>query len=143
MDANRTGRELLARQWIIGRISEVHPFTARVRLMSDPTFTRQRVRLAKPLADGALAVSDRECLLYGASQRGHMTIIQAPADFYKEGYTAVLIPAEAGLPSTFLAGFVTGSTPVPNAPLHFDLDVAPPAAARELTRVFVLSTAQE
>ncbi len=137
-DAAVGGREHLARQWLLGRISEVHAFTSRVQLASDPQFGPVRVRAAKRLQDGTLRMEARDCLLEGRGD-GRMVIRQAPANYFEAGSTLVLVPRSADAPATLEIGRITAASPVASAPLMFDHEVSPVADPRSIRYVFVIA----
>jgi cell shape-determining protein MreC len=138
-DSADSGRAQLARQWLLGRISEVHGFTSRVQLASDPQFGPVRVRAARRLQDGALQVEQRDCLLEGRGT-GRMVIRQAPNNYFAAGSTLVLVPRGADSPATLEIGRVIGASPVANAPLMFDHELAPIADYRSIRHVFIIAT---
>ena len=144
--AAESGRILLARQWLLGRISEVGPFFSRVQLASDPRFGPIPVRVAKRLPDGVLvqAVNQetgkpRFCLLEGVGG-GRMAIRQAPVNYLDAEFDSVLVPRGADLPSAMLIGRVVSAEAVENAPLVFDLTIDPLFDLAEIGRVFVIVT---
>ena len=136
-DPSATHQDLVLRQWLIGRISEVLPHVSTVQLTTDPQFGTERGFVAKPLPDGSWATAEQECGLVGAGG-GMMRIEQAPADFHESGYTLVLIPLRYPRPLSLVAGRITAGRTLKTG-LHYDLDVAPWADARALSRVCVIS----
>lgn len=133
-----TGYQLLLRQALIGRVVEVFPFTARVRLTTDPAFGPIRTRVAKRLDDGSVRPHDERPLLYGSGS-GRMEIREAKLNFAKLSFTLVLTDAGGGSGLGLLLGTVEGSRSVAGSPLHHDLDVRPLVDARSLSRVYVIS----
>lgn len=139
-DAEATLRDLLARGWIIGRISEVHPNVARVRLTTDPRFESE-AWLARTLADGTVQMAPDACVLNGQGG-GQMRISQARADYFRSGHVIVLVPESQGLPAPLSVGRVTSAAPRGDSAQHFDLQVVPWGPAEKLTHVYVLVTEQ-
>ncbi|MFH1745795.1 MAG: rod shape-determining protein MreC [Planctomycetota bacterium] len=142
-NANETGREILLRQWLVGRISEVHTRVSRVRLVSDPKFGEphagERVALARVREDGVWEMTAADHLLTGRG-RGEMVISQAEADYCKLGYNLVLIPASPLQPESLSVGKIISSVPMTESALHFELVVEPGAPACELRYVYVILT---
>ncbi|MCH7870494.1 MAG: hypothetical protein IID33_02225 [Planctomycetes bacterium] len=143
---SETGRVLLSRQWLLGKISEVGAFSSRLMLATDPRFGPIRVRAAKRLADGTLiravdprTQNPRSCLLEGLGQ-GRMVIRQAPANYLDAEYDRVLVPAGADLPVAMLIGRMIAAQSVEDAPLVFDLTIEPPADLSKIGTVFVIVT---
>lgn len=137
-DADLTGRELLMRQWLIGRISDVQPYRSTVRLLTDPESAPLRVVAARRLADGRWQRSDREGLLHGVG-RGAMQVRNAVADWHAEGYTLVLAALPGPSSVAICVGRITGASRLPDAALWYNIAVEPPADARRLDTVYVLS----
>lgn len=137
-DAEATVRDLLARGWIIGRISEVHPNVARVRLTTDPRFETE-AWLARTLADGTVQMAPDPCVLNGQG-RGQMRISQARADYFRSGHIIVLVPESQGLPAPMTVGRVTSAAARGDSAQHFDLQVVPWGPAEKLTHVYVIVT---
>lgn len=135
--ADATGRDALMREWLVGRISEVFPFTSRVRLTTDPQFARERVRMARVLADGTWQPIGSDGLLFGLGG-GKMQIQNAAADPRQDGATIVLAPASADLPAELTLGRIVGSRSVADAPLFYNIDVLPWGDARRLGTVYVV-----
>lgn len=131
------GRKLLARQWLIGRISEVQPYSSRVQLATDGRF-KEEVRVAKVLPNGAWQPLDHRCILFGRGG-GRMAIEQATQDYYKLGYQIVLVPASAELPAPFTLGRIESSRPLEQTQLHFDLEARLWGEPRRLEYVYVIA----
>jgi len=136
-DRDATLRDLLDRGWLIGRVAEVRPRLARVQLVSDPRF-RCVVRPARMLADGTVQLAPESALLVGQGA-GRSVILQAPRDYYTEGYRLVVVPATRELPVGMTVGRVTGARQRGDSAQHFDLDVVPWGTPEELTHVYVLA----
>jgi cell shape-determining protein MreC len=137
---DETGQQLLMRQWLIGRVSEVDPRQSRVLLVSDPKFEREfqeGVCVARVLADGRWQPTPLNYALSGQG-RGRMMIHQADADYKRLGYELVLAPASADLPVSLSIGRIVSSTPTEESALHFDLVVEPWRDPRELRQVYVI-----
>lgn len=135
-----TGRELVARQWLIGRIADVQTHIARVRLTTDPAFGPIKVWLAKPFAGGPLERFNQPCVLEGAGA-GRMIIRQSVLDAVTAEYTHVLMRIPGPVPVFLTTGQVVAARPRSDSPLHFDLDIRPPGDARRLEVVYVLQVA--
>lgn len=131
-----TGRQLLARHWVIGRVAQAHTHVGRVRLATDAGFTPVEVRLAQVTPDGQVMFAERRAVLEGAG--GRMMIRQAVEDYFANGYREVFIELPGTIPTTLLIGRVVSARPRSDSPLHYDLEVEPPAPARRLTHVYVL-----
>jgi cell shape-determining protein MreC len=138
---NATGRELLLRQWLIGRVSEVYPYRSTVRLTTDADFGAARVVAAKRMPDGRWKRSEREGLLYGLGN-GKMQVRSSPVDFSGEGYTHALAVLPGQPPITICVGKIVGSRRLPEAALHFNVDVESMGDVRRLGDVYVLSLGQ-
>ncbi|MBU0637494.1 MAG: hypothetical protein KKB50_01410 [Planctomycetes bacterium] len=137
-DPEETGRELLMRQWLIGRVCEVWPYKSRVQLATDEQFEPLVVRPAKTLADGTWQPAEQDCALIGCGS-GRMLIDRATVDYYATGATTVLVPASADLPAALTIGRIVSSQPIAEAPLHYDLEVRPWGDPRRLSYVYVIS----
>jgi cell shape-determining protein MreC len=138
-DPHAAGRELLTRQWLIGRVSKVDPYRSWVQLTTDPRFGPQPVRVGDVLSDGQWQPMDEECVLYGLGS-GRMQIRHAKADYFESGHTVVLAPRGGDLPAPLSLGQISGSRSVAESPLWYDLDVRPWADPHELAYVYVIST---
>lgn len=137
-DESATGQQLLVRQWLIGRVSEVQPYRATVRLTTDAEFGPERVVAARRLADGRWQRSGREGLLRG-NGNGRMKIASSPVDWHAEGYSLALATLPGQTPIAVCVGRITGSQRVPEAALYFDLNVEPIVDSRRIGSVYVLS----
>jgi hypothetical protein len=69
-----------------------------------------------------------------------MRISQAPGDYSKQGYTIVVAGSAGGLPAPLSIGQVVSSAPMEESALHFNLEVAPWSAARDLGHAYVILT---
>jgi cell shape-determining protein MreC len=132
-----SGRERLARQVIIGRISEVHPFTSRVQLITDPGFQNIPVRTARVLEQGTWQVVGPELLISGLGS-GRMWMDRVPEDVYGAGARVVLFGPTSELPAAMTLGRIESSRSRPDAPLFFDLDVRPWYTLNEISNVYVI-----
>jgi hypothetical protein len=143
VQADQSGRQLLMRQWLIGRVSEVQPYTARVRLVSDPKFGASQagepVCLARRLADGRWQPTPAKYVLSGRGS-GRGVISRADADYWSLGYELVLATPGPDLPVTLSIGRIVGSRRLEESALHFDLDVQPLGDVRALSWVYVILT---
>lgn len=137
-DPTITGRQLLMRGWLVGRVVEVRPYTARVQLTTDPGF-RQLVRTAKAMPDGVWVPAEEECVLYGRGS-GTMLISEAEKDYLLTGYRVVLAERGEYLPVGLTLGQVVQSRQVESSPLHVDLVVHPWDAVTDLREVYVIIT---
>lgn len=131
------GRELLARQWLVGRIIDVQPLTSRVQLVTDPGFGPIRIQVAAVKADGRLDVRPEQALLVGAGPAG-MIIRQAAQDYMAVGARIVLAPASPDLPAPMTLGEVMSSRRVPEAAMFFDLNVSPFMDLRSIRMVYII-----
>jgi cell shape-determining protein MreC len=136
-DPAASGRDLLLRQWLIGRVSEVQPYISRVQLTTDPQFGPQRVWTAKALADGTWDVGDRQCGLVGLGS-GRMRIDRASEDYRASGYTIVLLPLAHPQPPALTIGRIVASETLETG-LHYNLEVEPWGNPRALWNVYVIS----
>lgn len=139
-DGKVSGYERLMRQSLIGQVQDVFPYTARVRLTTDPSFGPLKVRLAQKQKNGSLRLYDDQPLLYGQGG-GRMEIREVKQKFDKLGYDLVLTE-EVGGRNGILLGRAQESRAVASSALHFDLDVTPLIDAAALTRVYVISKAE-
>ena len=130
-------RELLSRQWLIGRVSEVQTRLARVQLASDPKF-RVDVRMAVVGADGTWGLGGEGLVLDGDGN-GEMVISQATRDYNAEGFRMVMVPASRSLPFPLSLGEVSSCEQRKDSSQHFDLRVRPWVPVEQLTHVFVIS----
>lgn len=131
------GRELLARQWLVGRISEVQPLTSRVQLVTDSGFGPIRVQAASVNPDGRLELRAEQALLVGGGPAG-MTIERSPQDYMATGARIVVVPASPDLPVPLTIGEVVASRRVPEAAMFYDLNVRPFMDLRAVRVVYVI-----
>ena len=68
-----------------------------------------------------------------------MLIDRATADYYADGRRLVLVRPSGGLPSSLAIGEVVSARSIPDAPLHFDLEVRPLGDVRRLDWVYVIA----
>ncbi|MBL8880818.1 MAG: hypothetical protein JNG88_17025 [Phycisphaerales bacterium] len=136
-DEKDSGRERLARQVIIGRVNEVHPFTCRVQLISDPGFRNVPVRTARVKDDGTWQLVGAESLISGQGN-GRMLMDRVPEDVFAAGARVVLLSPSSDLPAAMTLGRIESSRPRPDAPLFFDLDVQPWYPLNEFENVCVI-----
>lgn len=139
-DPAATGRELLLQQWLVGVISEAHPYLSRVQLTTDPQFGTQLAGVAKPLTDGTWEVAERSCGLVGLGN-GRMRIDRAAVDYRAAGYTIVLAPLSQPQPLALAVGRIIGSQRLETG-VHYNFEVEPWADARELSHVYVISCSE-
>ena len=135
-----SGRERVMREWIIGRILEVHPYSSHVLLTTDRRFKGIRVTVAGPPGSGASPDAADDCLLSGVG-RGRMLIDRATRDYFAAGRTFVVLRDSGRLPAPLAIGRIISSSRIPEAPLHFDLAVAPLGDVRKLRFVYVIAPA--
>lgn len=136
-DEKISGRERLARQVIIGRVIEVHPFTCRVQLVSDPGFRNIPVRAARVLDDGTWKIVGPESLLSGQGG-GRMIMDRVPEDVFSAGARVALLSPSSELPATMTLGRIESSRSRPDAPLFFDLELRPWYPLNEIENVYVI-----
>jgi cell shape-determining protein MreC len=139
-DPEATGRDLLLRQWLIGRVSEVYPYLSRVQLMTDPHFGPQRVQAARLGEDGSLQLAKTQCGLVGLGE-GRMRIDRASEDYFASGYTIVVAPLALPRPIALVVGRIVASETLETG-LHYNLEVQPWGTARTLSQVYVISFSQ-
>lgn len=132
-----SGRELLLRRWLIGRVVEVDPHVSRVQLCTDPRF-KSPVIAAKMTPEATWQPVGELMMLSGLGH-GRMRVSSATANHYASGARALLVPPEPGLPARMVIGRVTAAHPMVESALHFALEVAPWAEGRPQT-VYVIST---
>ncbi len=137
-DPNASVRDLIDREWIVGRISEVQPRVALVQLTTDPAF-RAEVRPARVRPDGAWEFAERGGLLVGTGQ-GTMLISQATDDYFGTGFHIVVVPAGRELAAPLTLGRITGVEPRNDSSQHVDLRVLPWGTVTQLSHVYVLAT---
>ena len=140
-EPGQRGAQLLMRQWLVGRISEVQTHVSRVQLVSDPKFgslqTGQEVVAAKVLEDGTWQTTVGKYILLGRGG-GRMVVSQADTDLLSEGYELVVVPPSRDLPAMLSIGQITRSTILESSSLHFDLEVRPWAEVCGLRYVYVI-----
>jgi cell shape-determining protein MreC len=139
-DPAASGRELLARQWLLGKVRVAHAFTSEVLLITDPAFGPERVYPAR-LSEGGGVFGERECLLYGAGS--HAEIRAAAENYLRLGFTDVVVRLPTNRPLSLPIGRIVGAEPLRESALHFDLRVEPCGDVRRVTRVYVISLARE
>jgi cell shape-determining protein MreC len=137
-DPNATVRDLVDREWLVGRISEVQARVARVQLTTDLAF-KADVRVARVLPDGAWQVAGERCVASGW-EGCELRISQVTEDYFKSGYRIAIVPAGHGLAAAMTVGQITGAVPRDDSPQHFDLRVLPWGTAAQLAHVYVLAT---
>ena len=137
-DPNASVQDLIDREWIIGRISEVQLLVARVQLTTDPAF-RAEVRAARVRSDGSWEFAGSGSVLVGAGE-GTMLISQATEDYFRSGFRIVVVPAGRELAAPMTLGRITGAQARNDSPQHVDLRVAPWGVVAKLSHVYVLGT---
>jgi cell shape-determining protein MreC len=144
-NTGETGRQLLLRQWLVGRVTEVWPRESRVVLASDPKFGQpqagEAVCLARLLPDGRWQPTAPKFILSGRG-RERMVINQADADYPSQGYDVVLVPPSTVLPVMLSIGKIVSSTQSRESALHYDLEVRPLADPYALRHVYVILPGQ-
>lgn len=120
---DRSGRDLLLRRWLIGRVVETDQHTSRVQLCSDPR-AKTTVVAARLMPDGRWQASDEVMMLVG-NGRGRMRVNQATANYFEQGALALLAVAGADLPTRMVVGRITAGHPMVESALHFWLEVEP------------------
>lgn len=136
-DAQATVRDLLDREWLVGRVSEVHPRVADVQLTTDPRF-RTEVRAARVLVDGTWQLAEEGCVLVGVGH-GKMRISQSVKDYGKTDFGIVVVPPSRDLAIPLSVGRIESSAPRSDSARHFDLTVTPWERFERLTHVYILA----
>lgn len=137
-DPTAAGRELLARQWLVGRVAALHRYVSVVQLTTDPGFGPLRIWAAR-LEEGVFELGVRESLLYGT---GDAAVIRAATEnFVDTGFTIAAVRLNTNVPIIVPLGRMVRARPLRESALHFDITVAPWDDARRLTHVYVLSIA--
>jgi cell shape-determining protein MreC len=139
-------RELLARQWLVGKVSEVHTRSARVQLSTDAKF-RATVTLGRidAAADGPATMSlvgelaRVEGLGAKPSGGGHMLISQAQTNHFELGDRIVIAPTSRELPFPMVLGRLVSATQDPRSARHWNLAAEPWSRLRGLTHVYIIS----
>lgn len=132
-----TGRDLLLRQWLIGRVIETQPYFSRVQLASDPRFGPVEVKVARRLPDGVWQLADRRLALYGTGS-DLMEIREATADYYAMGYRVVVVPLPGTTAGVLSVGQIEAARTDAQSALHYNLKVRAWGESRRLTRAFVI-----
>jgi cell shape-determining protein MreC len=137
----RTGRQLLLEQWLVGRVTEVHTRVSRVLLATDPQFgapqAGEPVSLARIGEDGGWQTTAARYVLSGRGH-GRMEITRADADYRSLGFDLVLVPASMELPTALSIGRITGSERLPESALHYNLSVELLGDPRRVSYVYVI-----
>ncbi|MFQ6049281.1 MAG: rod shape-determining protein MreC, partial [Phycisphaerae bacterium] len=161
---HRLANELavIAGEYLIGRIQQLGPFTARLLLFSDPQSPPHPVRIGR-LADGRFSPLSKQdprtgrwqpCtfLLRGLGD-GVMAIEQVLADYIADrpgsqtaavrnpirlGDLVVSLPDEPRLPCTMVIAELTGLQPDPRNPLIYNLEARCPVDPTRLRWVYVV-----
>jgi cell shape-determining protein MreC len=131
-----TGWDLLTRSWLVGRVVEVLPQTARVQLTTDPNF-KMLVLTARQMPNGAWQRGTRECYMIGRGA-GQMLLSEVEYNYHEAGHRVVLAPADRNLPAPLTLGRIENSRPVDDAPQHFNMTVTPWGDVRKLRHVYVI-----
>jgi len=134
------GMAVLARQALIGQIEAVAPYTARVKLLTDPT-SRLPVRLARS-KDGTYRPLDLLFLLVGAGP-GKMVIDDVPARLVDEkrisvGDVVLAEPAAGAIPVPLVAGYVRQLEKAPAHPLLYRLLVSPAVDLDTIRQAYII-----
>lgn len=132
-----SGRELLMRQWLVGRVAAAEPYVSRVQLSTDPQF-REPVMVARALPDGSWKMGDERCFLRGKGS-ARMEISQARRDYVAAGETLVICPTSGDLPLPLSIGRMIKARPLDSSPLHFDIEVQPWGEWGSLSCVYVIA----
>jgi len=147
------GQVVLARECLIGRVDQVSPYMARVRLLSDKESPRIAVRIASRIGDDFRFI-DFECSLRGAGM-GKMSIENVEARYIessseaeesvagtelriKVGDLVYTSPDQFGLPAPMVVGRITEITENPLKRLVYNLVVEPLVTIDQLHDVFVI-----
>jgi cell shape-determining protein MreC len=137
-DSEATVRDLLDREWLIGRVQELYPRVAVVQLTTDALF-RCEVRTARVLADGTWQLAPESSVLVGLGN-DEMQIPQAVEDFFKLEHRIVVVPASRDLPVSMSLGRIVSSVTRKDSAQHFDLRVVPWQRLGNLTHVYVIAS---
>lgn len=140
-------RELLARQWLVGKISEVHTRSARIQLSTDARFratvTLGRIDVA-PDGPATMSLVGELARVEGLGSRpvggGHMLITQALANHYELGDRVVIAPTSRELPFPMVLGRLVSATQDSRSARHWNLAAEPWSSLRGLTHVYIIST---
>lgn len=139
-DSAASGRDLLSRQWLLGKVRTTQAFTSEVLLITDPAFGPERVYPAR-LAEGEGVIGERECLLYGAGS--HAEIRVAAENYLRLALTDVVVRLPTNRPLSLPIGRIVSAEPLRESALHFNLRVEPCGDVRRIARVYVISLARE
>lgn len=135
---NLTGREMLSRQYLVGKVTDVMPLQSRVRLFTDANFGPERVIPAKKLADGTLQRAEQDVLLYGEGR--DMLIKGVARNFYEDGFNLVLVPIGPLGGGGLIAGEIFASQSRQDTAQRTDLRVRPLGDATTLSAVYIISS---
>ncbi|MCA9243245.1 MAG: hypothetical protein KDA32_04760 [Phycisphaerales bacterium] len=133
-----SGRDLLMRSWLVGRVIEVGLYHSLVRCATDARFEDISVRVARKKPDGGWDILDRPLYLAGRGN-GRMALIEADENFYEEGYRLVIAPIGGHYPAMTPLGELVRAQRTESSPLHYDIEALPIGTARDLRWVYVVS----
>ncbi len=133
-----SGRDLLMRSWLVGRVTEVGLYHSVVRCATDARFEETGVRVAKRDALGEWQILERPLYLAGRGG-GRMALIEADENFFDEGYRIVLAPIGGHYPAMTPLGELVRAQRTETSALHYDIEARPIGAARDLRWVYVVS----
>ncbi len=139
-------REALARQWLVGKVSEVHTRSARIQLATDLKF-RATVALGRIESSNGgpanMSLVGELCRIEGLGARatggGRMLITQAQANYFESGETVVVAPTSRELPFPMVLGRLVSAAQDTRSAKHWDLAADPWMTLRGLTHVYIIS----
>lgn len=141
----QTGMAALLSSVFVGQIVTASPYTATVRLLSDPESGIQ-VRVGR--VEGGLFKEVPADLILRGVGNGRMLIVESPrrhseSGAIRVGDAVVSLEGQNGLPQSLLIGRITGIIRDPDQPLTLDqLEVRPAIDTTGLTRVYVADFAE-
>ncbi|MFN0135229.1 MAG: rod shape-determining protein MreC [Phycisphaerae bacterium] len=136
-DLEASGRELVARQWLIGKVTDALPYQSRVRLLIDSDFGPEKVIPARRLPNGSLQRAEQEVLLYG--EGGEMLIKGVSRNFFEDGFNLIIAPIGPLGGSGMIAGEIFASQSRTDTAQRIDLRARPIGDATTLSTVYVIS----
>lgn len=136
-----SGAEALASEFLVGEVVDTAPYTATVRLLSDP---QSQIKVgAGRVEGGRFVVLSSKFLLRGVGA-GRMVILDVPQSYVESGQvrvgdTVVSVDGQFGLPVPLMVGRIAHAEPDPRQPhLLYRLEVHPPAEVRSLGRLYIV-----
>ena len=135
------GGALLGSEFLIGEVIQTAPYTATVRLLSDPE-SRMPVSIGR-LGAGQWTISSEEFFLSGAAH-GRMFILDVPHRYSESrqirvGDAVVCVEGQFGLPASLMIGRIVAIRPDAKQPHLLDrIEVRPPFSSTSLTRAYIV-----